>query len=194
MNAITIDARQLAAAGHVTAGDTPESDVARAAAGDVRAFERLYHRHVDQVRRLAERMAGDEADDATQDIFIRAWAKLGSYRKESSFATWLHRLAINVLIRRAQRRRRLWNRVLSGDLTRHPAVREAHDTRMDVSAALATLPPDVRAVVVLHDLEGYSHVEIASMLGIGLSATRMRLHRARLALRPLVDAFGENDV
>lgn len=168
------------------------NDASLAGEGDMQAFERLYRRNLDQVRRLAIRMVGaDDADDATQDVFVRVWAKAATYREESSFRTWLHRLAVNVLVRRAQRSQRIAKRFLQVDMTVHPGRADPSDARMDVQTALNRLAPEVRAVVVLHDMEGYSHEEIGQILGIGVSAARMRLHRARMALRAFASADGE---
>jgi RNA polymerase sigma-70 factor (ECF subfamily) len=162
-------------------------DVALAARGDMDAFERLYRANVEHVRRLARRMVdADEVEDATQDVFVRVWKKAKLFRGDAVFRTWLHALAINVLIRRAQRSHRMAERFRYMDVTTHAARDDDADARLDVERALNTLTPDFRAVVVLHDLEGYSHGEIGEMLGIGTSATRMRLHRARQALRAFV--------
>src|ERR1044071_10137336 len=92
------------------AGDAEAADAALAASGDGRAFERLYRVHVARIHSLARRMIdSDAADDVTQDVFVRAWTKLGSFRGDAAFGTWLHRLAVNLLIRRAQGdRRREW--------------------------------------------------------------------------------------
>lgn len=159
-------------------------DAMRAARGDTAAFERLYRRYYDRVHTLARRMVGpDDADDAAQDAFFRAWTKLGSYRADAAFTTWLHRLALNVLIRRASRVRLTARTTVS--ITDQPifARPSSTDAHLDLESALAVLPPDWRAAVVLHDLEGYSHEEIGDLLGISLTAARMRLYRARLALR-----------
>lgn len=138
---------------------------------------------------LARRLVGsDVADEATQDVFVRAWAKIGSFRGDAQFGTWLHRLAINVLLRRAQSARRREQREtgLSPTLrARGPA--DPH-VRLDLEAALASIGDAYRQVVVLHDMEGYSHEDIAALLGIGISASRMRLSRARMALRACMAA------
>lgn len=174
---------------HVTAAEHGEADdVARAARGDTAAFERLYHLHYQRVARLARRMVGaDHADDATQDVFFRAWRTLSTYRADAAFSTWLYRLAVNVLLRRLER--------IRGDAARTtqmigdsiPAPLPSADARLDIDRALAALPIDLRAAVVLHDIEGYSHEEMGYLLNISLTAARMRLYRARLALR----AFAE---
>lgn len=155
-----------------------------AARGDVDAFGRLYRAHAERIHRLARRLVGDDAaDEATQDVFVRAWTKLGSFRGDAQFATWLHRLAINVLIRRAQSARRREYR--DTELAPRLQARSTTDPHilLDLDAALASIGDGFRQVVVLHDMEGYSHEEIAALLGIGVGASRMRLCRARLALR-----------
>jgi RNA polymerase sigma-70 factor (ECF subfamily) len=165
--------------------DASEAEDVRAAArGDVEAFGRLYRHHAERIHMLARRLVGsDLADEATQDVFVRAWTKLGSFRGDARFGTWLHRLAVNVLIRHAQAARRRAQRTtrlapgLEGRRTTDPLL------RFDLDAALASLDDASRQVVVLHDMEGYSHEEIAALLGIGVSASRMRLSRARMALR-----------
>ena len=169
------------------------ADAALAAAGDQSAFGRLHARHAERVHRLARRFVGaDAAREATQDIFVRAWEKLHLFRGESGFGTWLHRLAVNALLRRATNAARLAGREVPVDMATHE---EGGQTRapdaavhavLDVQSALERLDKDVCAVVVLHDLEGYSHHEIADLLAISPGASRMRLHRARTQLRSLL--------
>jgi RNA polymerase sigma factor (sigma-70 family) len=152
-------------------------DAGRAAAGDLGAFERLYLRHAARVHRLAARVLGpDDAADATQEVFVRAWSKIGQFRGDSAFGTWLFRLALNAIVRRARHGHRLAS---APQAPSEPARPASHDIRLDVARALAGLDKSMRAVVVLHDMEGYSHDEIAQLLGITPSASRMRLHRAR---------------
>jgi RNA polymerase sigma-70 factor (ECF subfamily) len=160
------------------------ADVARAARGDTTAFERVYRRHHGRVHALASRMVGsEEADDATQEIFFRAWTKLGSYRGEAAFSTWLHRLAMNLLIRRADRVRRIDTTTVTLEREVAVATNPSVDARLDVDRALAALAPGLRAAVILHDIEGYSHEEVGELLNISMTAARMRLYRARVALR-----------
>ena len=162
------------------------ADAALAARGDVAAFERLYRRHAPRVHSLARRLLGAvEADDAVQDVFVRVWSKLATFRGESGFATWLHRLATNVCLRRAAstRRTELDDFV---DLDTLPARSAEPGIHLDLAAALDRLTPALRHVVVLFDLEGYSHEEIAAVLGISADSSKMRLHRGRSALRALL--------
>ena len=164
-------------------------DVALAAQGDTGAFERVYQAHLGRVYNLARRMAGPEsADELTQDVFVRVWQKLATFRGESSFATWLHRLAVNVIIERfrtlgAARDRFLADGedVLERLPDRPPAVR--YDARMDLDSAIKRLPPGARTVFVLHDIEGYRHEEIGEILGVSVGTSKSQLHRARMTLR-----------
>jgi RNA polymerase sigma factor (sigma-70 family) len=164
--------------------DIDRADVALAAAGDARAFERIYWRHAARIKALARRFLGSsEADDGTQEVFVRAWSRLGQFRGDSAFGTWLHRLAVNVLLRALERQRK----GPPSDM-HDPALLEARSTDRDVDLerALQSLPAGLREVVVLHDMESYTHAEIASSLAIGVSASKMRLHRGRSALRQLM--------
>jgi len=172
-------------------GAAPDAaDVQLAAAGDQSAFERLYHAHVARVHSLARRMlGGDDADEATQDVFVRAWEKLGTFRGEAAFGTWLHRLAINVILGRRQSRARRWERVVEGDqlVESLPSHRNHLELHMDFETAIGRLPKGAREVFVLHDVEGFKHHEIAEMMGVTTGTTKAQLHRARRALRRHVD-------
>ena len=170
-----------------TAQPVVDIDVMRSAAGDTAAFERLYARHVARVHGLARRMAGPEAaDELTQDIFVRAWQKLGTFRGDSSFGTWLHRLAVNVIVERFRTLGVQRDRFI-GDgedtLQRLPSLRGSGDFRMDFEAALERLPAAARRVFVLHDVEGHKHHEIATLLGISPGTSKSQLHRARTLMR-----------
>ncbi len=169
--------------------DVP-ADVALAAGGDLRAFERLYQAHAGRVHALARRMLStDEADEATQDVFVRAWSKLGTFRGESAFGTWLHRLAINVCLARRQQTGTARRRFVEDEapLEVIAAPRRTPELAMDVEAALARLPEGMRRILVLHDIEGYTHEEIAEQFGIAVGTSKSQLHRARLALRPMLE-------
>jgi RNA polymerase sigma-70 factor (ECF subfamily) len=161
-------------------------DVALAAGGDVSAFERVYHAHLPRVHSLVRRMSGGrDTDELTQDVFVRVWQKLGSFRGDAAFSTWLHRLAVNVVIERFRsdtiRRRRLRD---GGDMIDAlPATSRSRDLSMDFETALATLPDGAREVFVLHDVEGYKHREIATLLEISAGTSKAQLHRARMMLR-----------
>lgn len=175
----------------VTPTSSTVDDVALAARGDRRAFERLYRAHVDKVFTLCVRMATDRmrAEELTQDVFVRAWEKLGQFRGDSAFGTWLHRLAVNVVLndRQSERRRRerYDDGVVDPDQLPHGDVRTLPVPGMsiDLEAAIAGLPPGARKVFVLHDVEGYTHEEIAGMLGVTAGGCKAQLHRARMLLR-----------
>ncbi len=161
-------------------------DAFLAASGDAGAFERLYHAHVARVHTLARRMMGaDDADEATQDVFVRAWEKLKTFRGEAAFGTWLHRLAVNLILARrssdATRRDRF--REDDGAMESAAARRNTPELAMDFEAALERLPEGARQVFVLFDVEGYRHEEIAELLGISTGTSKSQLHRARMILR-----------
>jgi RNA polymerase sigma-70 factor, ECF subfamily len=161
-------------------------DVRLATAGDTAAFERVYRRHVARIHSLCRRMlAPDQADDVTQDIFIRAWEKLSLFRGDAAFSTWLHRLAINLILSRRQSHTTYRDRFGAGDPDVIPMAsrRDRPDLRMDVDAAIRTLPQGARDVFLLHDVEGYTHEEIAGMLNVTAGTSKSQLHRARMSLR-----------
>jgi RNA polymerase sigma-70 factor (ECF subfamily) len=161
--------------------------VRHAAAGDLAAFERLYHRHCARIHTLARRMLGAaEADEATQDTFVRAWEKLGTFRGEAAFATWLHRLAIHLFLARRAREARLRDRFLEDDdaLATTTARATTHpELRLDLERAIEELPEGARQVFTLYDVEGYRHEEVAELLGITVGTSKSQLHRARMLLR-----------
>ena len=171
--------------------DAEALEVRRAATGDESAFERLYRRHVPRIHTLARRMAGPEAaDEITQDVFVRAWDKLATFRGESAFGTWLYRLAINVVLsrRRSARSERLTllddETALEHQVAPHPPA----GTRLDLENAMARLPEAARQVFILHDVEGWTHEEIAGQLGLVPGTSKSQLSRARAALRRMLDA------
>ena len=171
----------------------PVDDVVLAANGDAAAFERVYHAHVPRVHGLARRMAGsDAADELTQDVFVRAWQKLGTFRGESSFGTWLHRLAVNVIVERFRSLGVARDRFLSDSESALEVAaappRSRPDLGMDLQAAIERLPPGARTVFVLHDVEGYRHEEIAGMLGVSAGTSKSQLHRARQTLKAALNA------
>ena len=173
----------LTALPRTEAGD----DVALAAGGDVRAFERLYRTNLPKVHSLVRRMTGGrDADELTQDVFVRVWQKLGSFRGDSAFGTWLHRLAVNVVIERfrteSTRRQRHYDGEEIFASLPAPTLRSG-DLAMDFEAALAKLPDGAREIFVLHDVEGHKHHEIATMLDISAGTSKAQLHRARMILR-----------
>ena len=156
-----------------------------AAAGDAHAFGRLYKEHSARIHTLARRMASEEdADELTQDVFVRAWEKLRTFRGESAFGTWLHRLAVNLILARraalATRRKRDGG---SEALETAPGKPVTPELRMDFERAVQHLPEGARQVFVLFDVEGYRHEEIAELLGISTGTSKSQLHRARMILR-----------
>lgn len=176
-------------------GGTPSLDleaslIQAATAGDEGAFERLYRRHVARIHTLVRRMVGpDQADDLTQDVFIRAWNKLPTFRAESAFGTWLHRLAVNVVLsrKRSEKSERTWF-VDDADALDLHASRQAHPAVVvDLEQAIARLPVGARQVFVLHDVEGWTHEEIAERLGLVPGTSKSQLSRARAALRRMLD-------
>jgi len=160
------------------------SDIARARRGDVDAFERLYRRHLARVTALARWLVGpEEAEDAVQDVFIRVWQKLDTFAGQSAFTTWLHRVAVNLILRRRERAGRVAKREIQGIEIDPPAGRSEPELRMAIAGAVDRLPERARRVFVLHDMEGYRHEEIAALLGIDSGTSRSQLHRARMLLR-----------
>ena len=180
---------------------TPDSDVAafdagedailvrRAASADVAAFETLYRRHHRRVHGVIVRLvgqAGARAEDLTQEAFVRAWQALPTFRFESAVSTWLHRLAVNTALMELRARR---CRPLADDDEDALESLSTPDTAghavlgRDLERAVATLPPRARAVLVLHDVEGWKHEEIAEELGMAVGSSKAQLHRARGLLR-----------
>jgi RNA polymerase sigma-70 factor (ECF subfamily) len=164
---------------------------ARASRGDVAAFEQLYARCAGRVFALCLRMSGDRqrARDLAHDAFVRAWERLGTFRGESRFDTWLHRLTVNVVLASTRSDRRREARVaLVDDLS--PSAAGGDDavapqdiaSRLDLERAIAALPPSARMVFVLHDVEGYRHEEIAARMELAPGTIRAQLHRARQLL------------
>lgn len=161
-----------------------------AGAGDVAAFEALYRRHVGRVHGVIARLVGSHgarAEDLTQEAFVRAWQALPAYRFESAFSTWLHRLAVNTALMELRSRRsrplaanddEIFDTIGSIDSAGHVTA-----LSMDLERVVATLPPRARAVLVLHDVEGWKHEEIAIELGMAVGSSKAQLHRARGLLR-----------
>jgi RNA polymerase sigma-70 factor (ECF subfamily) len=179
--------------------DAADPDVAlvrRAAAGDARAFEQLYRRHVGRVFGAVWRLVGGveaRAEELVQEAFIRAWQKLGGFRFESAFGTWLYRLAVNTAL--MDLRSRAGGEAKEEDLPDESLLPHAEGTgrgalQMDLERSVAKLPPRARAVLVLHDVEGYKHEEIATELGMAVGSSKAQLHRARGLLRKML---GDSD-
>ena len=165
--------------------------VSLAQAGQVEAFERLYRENVGRVHAVCLRMTRDpaQAEDLTQEAFIRAWRKLKSFRGDSAFSTWMHRLTVNLVLTHLRSEGRRTSRVtVTDDLESvdKTGVRPATRERIDLEAAIAQLPPGARQVFVLYEIEGYRHDEIAAMMGIASGTTKAQLHRARRMLREVL--------
>jgi len=187
--------------GHVTATETEKTQVTdyalaqAAAAGDMPAFEALYERHHRRVYSLCLRMTGNtaEAEDLAQEAFIQLYRKVGSFRGESAFTTWLHRLTVNqVLMHFRKRGVRMEQTTDDGDVpvqvvkgTENPNQMPVID-RIALERAIDKLPPGYRAVFVLHDVEGHEHEEIARLLGCSVGTSKSQLHKARMKLRTLL--------
>lgn len=174
-----------------TIAGSDATDASLAAAGDTRAFERLYRSHEARIFGLARRMAGaDDAPELTQEIFVRAWEKLGSFRGEAAFGTWLYRLGINLILSRRESRA-IWRKRHSGDegaIEMLPSRPAGSDHRMDFDSALERLPKGARQILVLHDVEGYKHDEIAGLLGVSSGTSKAQLFRARMLMRAALNA------
>jgi RNA polymerase sigma-70 factor (ECF subfamily) len=162
-------------------------DVRLAAGGDVVAFERLYRRHVSRVHSLVSRMLEPElADEVTQDVFVRVWNKIGTFRGESAFGTWLHRVTVNLILGRRKKlgvRRERYHPDPEPVLDRTSGAQPPAALGAEFEAGMRRLPERAREVFVLHDVEGYKHREIAQMLGVTTGTTKAQLHRARMLMR-----------
>ncbi len=166
-----------------------DDDLARRAAqADVAAFEQLYRRHHRRLHGVIVRLvgqAGARAEDLTQEAFVRAWQALPTFRFDSALSTWLHRLAVNTaLMELRTRRNRPWHEDDAAlDTVAMPDTASRAQLGRDLDRAVASLPPRARAVLVLHDVEGWKHEEIAAELGMAVGSSKAQLHRARGLLR-----------
>ena len=163
--------------------------VEAAQAGDKHAYEQLYRRHAGKIHGLCWRICGGQnalAEELTQEAFIRAWQKLGTFKGNSRFSTWLHRVAVNVALsdrrirlRRVERETALDDRILD----QSKAVERDTGSVMDLEQAISRLPERARSVLVLHDVEGFLHKDIADQLNMAVGTSKAQLHRARRLLR-----------
>ena len=167
--------------------------VERAQAGDRLAFEQIYRSHCDRIYALCWRMCGGDralAEDMVQEAFLRAWNKLNLFRGDSKFGTWLHRLTVNVVLSdRRIRVKRLYRESEMVDEVERKLVGDRNvfaGLRKDLEAAIAGLPERARTVLVLFDIEGYKHNEIAEMTGMAVGSSKAQLHRARKLLREVL--------
>jgi len=173
--------------------------IERAKQGGAEAFEFLYHLHRRRVYSLCLRMTGNtaEAEDLSQEAFLQLFRKIGTFRGESAFSTWLHRLSVNVVLMHL-RRKNLPETPLE-ELTepsqedgprreigaRDPTLAGSID-RVNLERAIERLPPGYRTIFVLHDMEGYEHNEIADMMNCSIGNSKSQLHKARMKLRDLL--------
>ena len=168
--------------------------VARAVAGDLAAQRLIYDQHVDRVYRLAYRLAGDEelARDFTQETFVRAFDRMASFRGDSALGTWLHAIGVSVALNGLRKVKRLRQRETGLDDALHVGVTARHaepDLKERLTAAINALPEGYRTVFVMHDVEGYTHEEIGTALGIQSGTSKAQLFRARARLREALKDF-----
>lgn len=168
----------------------PDDDLAlvqRAAAGQVAAFEQLYRRHVRRIHGVIWRLVGGveaRAEELTQDAFVKAWQALPAFRGDSAFSTWMHRLAVNTALMDIRSRAGAEALETDDSVLEHMRMPSAgHALGIDLERAVATLPPRARAVLVLYDVEGWKHEDIAAELGMAVGSSKAQLHRARSLLR-----------
>jgi RNA polymerase sigma-70 factor, ECF subfamily len=188
----------------VLAGMTEAEVIAKAQAGNAECFEALYTRHKRRVFFLCLRMTGNyaQAEDLTQEAFLQLYRKIASFRGESAFSTWLHRLSVNIVLMNF-RKKGLAEVSLeqtlevqqdygpTKDIGMRDNLLQGAIDRITLEQSLGGLPPGYRIIFVLHDIEGYEHNEIARILGCSIGNSKSRLHRARMKLRTLLPARGE---
>ena len=178
-------------------GETEASLVARAQAGDVGAFERLSSAYADRLYMLLLRLLGDrgEAEDAAQEVMLRAWQGIGRFQGRSSYFTWLYRIAVNEASRALEKKARrpagasigAQELQLPGPGIDDPSRQaENSELRLALGRALAELPPALRTAIVLRDVEGLSTQEAAEIAGVSQAAFKSRLHQARLRVRAAI--------
>lgn len=167
--------------------------VERARAGDVRAFEALYRENTGRIHALCLRLTGDVAlaEECTQEAFVTAWQKLGAFRGDSAFSSWLYRIAVNTVMgsfRKQGRRERHLRPIEDGEWEKFEDVTADTGDGMDLEAAIARLPEGARMVFVLHDVEGRRHEEISALMDIAVGTSKAQLHRARRLLRERLES------
>jgi RNA polymerase sigma-70 factor, ECF subfamily len=187
----------------IASGLSEAEAIDRAKRGDAEAFEGLYVLHKRRVYSLCLRMTGNtaEAEDLTQEAFLQLYRKIASFRGESAFSTWLHRLAVNVVLMRLRKKglpqvsleetlEPLQEDGPRKDIGTRDNVLAGSIDRINLERAIELLPPGYRIVFVLHDIEGYEHNEIAEMLGCSIGNSKSQLHKARMKLRDLLKSSG----
>ena len=172
--------------------------IERAKLGDPEAFEILYHLHKRRVYSLCLRMTANaaEAEDLTQEAFMQLFRKVASFRGESAFSTWLHRMAVNVVLMQLRKKglqvvpldenAETDEDTPKKDFGTQDVVLEGSIDRLRLQTAIGKLPPGYRTIFVLHDVEGYEHNEIAEMVGCSIGNSKSQLHKARMKLRELL--------
>ena len=171
---------------------SPEELVAQCQAGNVEAFETLYHQHAARLYTLACRMAGspEDGEDLLQEIFLQAYRKLGSFKGDAAIGTWLYRLALNHCLDYVRSRQAKMNKLtdtLDADTSIQPtARRDTPIARLDLERALERLPDGCREAFVLHDVEGFDHKEVGRLLGIAEGTSKSQVFKARMKLRALL--------
>lgn len=158
--------------------------VQRARDNDYKAYEQLYHRHVGRVFAVCYRLCNDRdtAEDLTQEAFVQAWRKLGGFRGDSAFGSWLYRIATNTTLSYFRKQKHFLGAFDIEDVPEQE-YRETNDEQITLEDAIATLPDGARTVFVLYSVEGYTHEEIASLVGIAVGSSKAQLHRARSLLK-----------
>lgn len=197
--AVLNDARAgvLVATPEQAAGRASDYELAqRASKGDMQAFEELFHLHRRMVYGLCLRMTQDvsEAEDITQEVFVLLFRKVGGFRGESNFTTWLHRLTVNQVLMRFRKAKSRREEALEDEEGRprepsRPGAQGAAPLvdRITLESAIAQLPPGYRAAFILHDVEGYDHEEVSRLLGCAVGTSKSQLHKARTKLRKILN-------
>ena len=168
--------------------DEESRQIEEAQRGDVKAFEKIYRTYSGRVFAICIRLSGnvEKSEDLTQDVFLRLWQRLGTFKGQSAFSSWLYRLTVNIVIDRIrwEQRRSGWETGPDAlDSLPAPEKSGSAETRISLDDAITSLPPGARVAFVLHDIEGYRHGEIAEMTGMAVGTSKAQLHRARKLLR-----------
>jgi RNA polymerase sigma-70 factor, ECF subfamily len=180
--------------------------IRRAQQGDAEAFERIYRLHNRRVYALCLRMVGNtaEAEDLTQEAFLQLFRKIATFRGESAFSTWLHRLAVNVVLMRLRKKTLVETSLDEATEPDEEAGGPRKDIggpdlrlsgsvdRVNLERAVEQLPPGYRSVFVLHDVQGYEHNEIALIMNCSIGNSKSQLHKARMRLRELLQEVERN--
>ncbi len=194
--ALQSDTKEVSAKAIADVSKAKDYDLTQAASkGDMVAFEELYQRHHRRVYSICLRMLQKthEAEDLTQDVFIQLYRKVGSFRGDSAFTTWLHRMTVNQVLMHFRKRNVKYEKTTEeGDTPEQVEIGTANPFRMPIvdkialESAIAQLPPGYKNVFVLHDVEGFEHEEVARILGCSVGTSKSQLHKARLKLQKLL--------